>query len=72
MPLHLMLGLSLFVTFVVVFFFMLPGSSAASVRLQEVTQQARRGSHQQRVARQRRGARDGAINAPRSRRTRWA
>src|SRR5580704_5777201 len=41
MPLHLMLGLCLFVTFLVVFFFMLPGSSAESARLVEVTRQAR-------------------------------
>ena len=41
MPLHLMLGLCLFVTFLVVFFFMLPGSSVESVRLEEVTSHAR-------------------------------
>jgi tight adherence protein C len=41
MPLHLMLGLCLFVMFLVVFFFMLPGSSAESSRLEEVTRQAR-------------------------------
>ena len=49
MPLHLMLGLCLFVTFLVVFFFMLPGSSVESVRLEEVTSQARRVGGQQAV-----------------------
>ena len=47
MPLHLMLGLCLFVTFLVVFFFMLPGSSVESVRLEEVTSHARRSGEQQ-------------------------
>lgn len=47
MPLHLMLGLCLFVTFLVVFFFMLPGSSVESVRLEEVTSHARRTGEQQ-------------------------
>lgn len=50
MPLHLMLGLCLFIMFLVVFFFMLPGSSAESARLEEVTQQARRIEGQPRPA----------------------
>lgn len=42
MSLTLLLGLCLFVIFLVIFFFMLPGSSAASTRLEEVTRQVRR------------------------------
>ena len=42
MTLPLLLGLCLFVAFLVVFFFMLPGSSAEIARLEEVTRPARR------------------------------
>lgn len=42
MSVTLLLGLSLFVVFVLVFFFMMPASSAEVARLEEVTQQVRR------------------------------